>query len=155
MVAAEKTQLLNLLTSSHTATQNAIEGVDLEIVVYENPSWQIRDIIWHLAAWDRQVTKSIRAFIEGDEYAIPEFDEDAFNREAIIEGRKLSSDQVLIEWHQARTGFKDAIQELPIEKHTLDLLYPWGDERGDIELLVTYMVKHDAEHRTEIASVLA
>jgi hypothetical protein len=155
MVAAEKTQLLDLLSSSHNATQIAIEGVNLETVVYQDPVWQIRDVIWHIAVWDRQVTKSIRAFIEGSEYAIPDFDENAFNKESIIEGRKLKLDQVLLEWNQARSGFKEAVQESPPEKIFVDLLYPWGDERGAIAQLVKYMVEHDAEHRTEIAAVLA
>jgi hypothetical protein len=30
------------------------------------------------------------------------------------------------------------------------MLYPWGDERGDISLLVHYMVEHDEEHLGEI-----
>jgi hypothetical protein len=59
MTAADQKELLNLLNTSHTTSHQSLEGVDLEAVVYKNPTWQIRDVIWHITVWDRQVTKSV------------------------------------------------------------------------------------------------
>ena len=81
-------QLSKSLLTSYSTTLNAIKGNDLKIIVYEDPAWQLRDVLWHIAVWDRQVTKSIQAFTDGREYSIPNFDEDNFNGEAFIEGKK-------------------------------------------------------------------
>lgn len=154
MTAINQKDLLNQLNTSHTTTQKSLEGVDLETVVYENPTWQIQDVVWHIAVWDRQATKSIRAFLDDSEYAIPDFNEDAFNGKAYAEGRKLNAEEILVEWNQARDEFSEIIKNFPEDKYSTDMLYPWGDERGDIVQLVDYMVEHDAEHRAEIAAAI-
>jgi uncharacterized damage-inducible protein DinB len=66
----------------------------------------------------------------------------------------LNAEQLLVEWDQARDEFSDMVKKFPEDKYSTDLLYPWGDERGDIVQLVEYMVEHDAEHRAEIAAAL-
>ena len=155
MTADNKKRLLDLLSESHTANLSSLEGNDMEVPVHADSDWQIRDIIWHIAVWDRQVTKSIRAFKDGDEYAIPALNEDEFNELAFQEGRKLTVEQIIEDYEQARGDFIASVQELPQEKYSEDLLYPWGDERGDVSQLVAYMVEHDTEHRDEIAAALA
>ena len=101
------------------------------------------------------MTKSIQAFSDGDEYALPALNENEFNERAFQEGRKLTGEQIIEDYEQARADFKASVQELLQEKYSEDLLYPWGDERGDVSQLVEYMVEHDAEHRDEIAAALA
>ncbi len=155
MTAVNKKHLLVLLSESHTANLSALEGNVMEVPVHADSDWQIKDIIWHIAVWDRQVTKSIQAFSDGGEYALPAFNENEFNERAFQEGRKLTEEQIIEGYEQARADFKASVQELPQEKYSEDLLYPWGDERGDVSQLVEYMVEHDAEHRDEIAAALA
>ena len=155
MTTINKNRLLDLLSKSHTANLTSLEGIDMEVPVHADSDWQIRDIIWHIAVWDRQVSKSIQAFTDGDEYAIPALNEDEFNERAFQEGRMLTEDQIMEEYEQSRADFKASVQNLPQEKYSEDLLYPWGDERGDVSHLVEYMVEHDAEHRDEIAAALA
>jgi len=155
MTAVNKKHLLDLLSESHTANLSSLEGNVMEVPVHADSDWQIRDIIWHIAVWDRQVTKSIQAFSDGDEYALPAFNENDFNERAFQEGRKLTEEQILEGYEQARADFKASVQDLPQEKYSEDLLYPWGDERGVVSRLVEYMVEHDAEHRDEIATALA
>jgi hypothetical protein len=147
-------QLSKLLLTSYSTTLNVIDGIDLKIIVYSDPAWQLRDVLWHIAVWDRQVTKSIQAFKDGREYSIPGFDEDKFNDEAFLEGKKLTDDQILEEYDQARRGFIDAVQEFPVAKYSSDFLYPWGDESGNLTTLVEDMHKHDQEHLAEINAVI-
>ena len=154
MADAFKEQLINSLTQSFINMQSTLKGIDLDLIIYEESSWQVRDILWHLAVWDRQVTKSIHAFIEDGEYAISNFDEDEFNQKSYLEGQRLTVNQILEEYDQARKGFKDAVQDFPTEKYSSEFLYPWGDENGDITTLVNDMVEHDEEHREEIKSAI-
>jgi hypothetical protein len=150
MAAEGKKHLIKLLTDSHTATRAAIEGVDPELPVYGDTGWRIRDIIGHIATWDRQVTKSLRAFQAGMEYAIPDLDEDSFNERSTKDQGALTAEQVYADCEQARQDFIKAVQEIPDDSYPGDLLYPWGDERGSIHKLVHYMVDHDEEHREDI-----
>jgi hypothetical protein len=153
---SDKNYLLDRLTESHSSFQAFLKGIDLELRVYSDSDWRIRDILGHIATWDREVTKSLRAFLDKSEYAIPDLDEDGteFNEQAVIEQRELSTQQIVAEWDQAREDFKAALSDIPIEQFPGDLLYPWGDERGSIAQLVEYMIEHDEEHKNEIAKFL-
>jgi hypothetical protein len=150
MNVKDKNDLLERLTETHVAIQETLKGTDLEFRVYTDSDWRIRDILGHITTWDREVTKSLRAFIAGTEYAILDLDEDIFNQQAVLAQRELPAQQIYLEWEQAREDFKAAIQEIPREKFAGELLYPWGDERGDIPQLVEFLIAHDNEHREEI-----
>ena len=150
MTGSQKTHLIDQLTQSHAATQGILNNVALDFLVYPEPPWQVRDILWHIAVWDRQVTKSIQAFLAGSEYAIPEFEEDQFNNAAFQDGRDLSPDALLTECDRARTEFQQAVERVPDDHFRTEFLYPWGDESGDVTQVVKEMLEHDEEHRTEI-----
>ena len=152
----EKEYLLNKLTETHLTIQSLIEGVDLELEVYSETNWRIRDLLGHIATWDREITRSLQAFINDSEYLTPDLDEEEtdFNQRAIEEQRSLSTEQIIAEWKQARVEFKEAIRAIPEDRFPGDLLYPWGDERGRIAQLVEYMIEHDEEHHQEIEEFL-
>lgn len=156
MSVDDKKNLLDKLTDAHVATRAMLEGVDLEIRVHTATDWRIRDILGHIATWDREVAKSLRAFRAGSEYFIPDIDEDEteFNEQAVIGQRALSTQQIYGEWEQARDDFREAIREIPPDLFPGDVLYPWGGERGSIAQLVDYMIEHDVEHRHEIENAL-
>lgn len=152
----EKKHLLKKVTKSHLAIMTIIEGVDLELRVHEDTDWRIRDILGHIATWDGKVAKSLRAFMVGSEYSIPDLDDDEtdFNEQAVTEQRKLSTHQLVSVWEQARADLKAAVTEIPVSKFPGDVLYPWGDERGSITKLVDFTIEHDEEHREEILKAL-
>jgi len=156
METGDKKYLLDKLDTTHSAIQEILEGVDLELQVYVDSGWRIRDILGHIATWDREVTKSLRSFLTESEYVIPDLDEDEsdFNEQAVSEQRELSTQEIVVEWEQALDDFKAALNAIPTDKFPGDLLYPWGDERGSIAQLVEYMIEHDEEHRDEIMKIL-
>jgi hypothetical protein len=154
MTVGDKEYLLEKLTEALSATRAILKGVDLEMRVYTDTDWRIRDILGHITTWDREVTKSLRAFLAGTEYVIPDLDEDEFNQQSVLEQRQLSTQQIQMEWEQARDDFKEAIREIPSDQFSGDLLYPWGDERGSIAQLIEYMIEHDDEHRDEIVRAM-
>ena len=154
MSDGDKEYLLEKLTEAHSAIRAILEGVDLEMRVYTDTDWRIRDILGHITTWDREVTKALRAFLAGTEYVIPDLDEDEFNQQSVMEQRQLSTKQIQVEWEQARDDFKEAIREVPSDQFPGDLVYPWGDERGSITQLIEYMIEHDEEHRDEIVKAI-
>lgn len=154
MPLEEKTRLLELLAQTHSTTRESLEGVDLELAVYTDSGWRIRDILGHIATWDRQVAKSLRAYRDGKDYALPNHDEDAFNAQDISEQQELKTQQVFDEWEKAREEFKNAVEEIPFDRFPGDVLYPWGDERGTIAFLVETMTEHDTEHQDEFVKAI-
>ena len=124
--------------------------------VYEDAEWRIRDILGHIATWDREVSKSLGAYRNGTEYFIPDIgdDETDFNKQSVKEQGELSPQRIVVEWKQARAEFIAAIDDIPLDKYPGDLLYPWGNERGSIARLVEYMIEHEEEHRTEMVEAV-
>jgi hypothetical protein len=154
MTLEVKQRLLELLTQTHTSTRAFLEGIDLTRPVYPDSKWRIRDIIGHIATWDRQSAKSLRAYRVGKEYAIPNLDENDFNEQTVLEQQEMSTQQIFEEWELAREDFKLAVEEIPLDRFPGDLLYPWGDESGTIANLVKMMTDHDVEHRGEIVTAI-
>ncbi|NIS79628.1 MAG: hypothetical protein GTO14_05330 [Anaerolineales bacterium] len=156
MSMGDKKYLVQKLTETRLATHVILKGVDLEIRVYTDTDWRIRDILGHLATWDREVAKSLRAFSAGNEYFIPDIEEDEseYNEQAVLEQRNLSTQQIYEEWEQAHDDFREAVRIIPSELFPGDVLYPWGDERGSIARLVDYMIEHEVEHRLEIENAI-
>jgi hypothetical protein len=76
MSVGDNDDLLEKLIETRSATRALLKDVDPEMRVYTDPEWRIRDILGHIATWDRQVAKSLRAFRAGTEYFIPDIDED-------------------------------------------------------------------------------
>ena len=150
----ERDLLIDKLAESYTDTRMLIEGIDLDICVYTDAEWRIKDIIGHVTTWDRQVIRSLNAFIAGIEYSIPELEEDSFNQQQVLEKRNMTASQVFIDAEQARKDFIEAVREIPLDRFPGDLLYPWGDERGSIVTLVEYMIDHEHEHRDEIVKAI-
>ena len=122
--------------------------------VYGDTGWRVRDILAHIAVWDLEAVKSLRAYRVDGEYAIPNLEEDEFNQQSLLGWRELSAEAVLIQYEQARQDFIDALKDIPSDMYPGDLLYPWGDEHGTIPQLVDYMIGHDVEHRQEIQKAI-
>lgn len=156
MSVVDRDHLLERLKETHSAIRAILKGVDLEMRVYIETGWRIRDILGHIATWDREVAKSLRAFLAGIDYAIPNVDgdESEFNEQTVAEQRELSTQQIVAEWEQARDDLKVALNEIPMDQFPGDLLYPWGDERGTIVRLVETMIEHDREHHEEIVKAV-
>jgi uncharacterized damage-inducible protein DinB len=160
MTEKNKSYLIDLQMETHSDLREIVAAADPEMPVFvdsdEGASWRIRDILGHIATWDMETARSLRAYRAGGVYLTPDFDEDEddFNQQAVAEQRKLTTQELVAEWKQAHEEFKEAVQDIPDDQFSGDLLYPWGDERGTISYLVDYMVKHAVEHRDEIAKAI-
>ena len=156
MSATEKKRLLDALTKSHLAVRRKLDDIDFELIVYAETGWRVRDIVGHIATWDREVAKSLRAYMAGFEYLTPDLDEEEnqFNEAAVREQQKLTSQQILEEFEKAYDELWVAIADIPSDHFPGELRYPWGDERDSIAQLVEYMIEHAVEHQEEILKTI-
>ena len=70
MNADVKTSLLTRLSETHTATREILNEVDLEICVFSDTNWRIRDILGHIATWDRVLANALKAYIDGSQCVV-------------------------------------------------------------------------------------
>jgi hypothetical protein len=100
MSTGDKKHLLERLKGSHLTIRGILKGADLEMRVYTETGWRIRDILGHIATWDLEVADSLRAFSAGSEYSTPgvDGDETEFNKQAVFGQRKLSTEGIRAEW---------------------------------------------------------
>ena len=156
MSEAEKNDLINALRESYAQLTDLLGEADLEMQAYTDSDWQIKDILGHIATWDREAAKSLTAYLKGEEYLTADLDEDEtdFNERDVIEKRQLSADEIRFDWKSAREELIAAVRAIPPDSFPGDLLYSWGDERGSIRLLVEYMIEHEEEHLDEILAAI-
>ena len=117
MTVVEKAQLLDALSESFAATRAVWEQADPEMQVYGDTGWRVRDILAHIAVWDLEAVKSLRAYRVDGEYAIPNLEEDEFNQQSLLGWRELSAEAVLIQYEQARQDFIDALKDIPSDMY--------------------------------------
>ena len=151
-----KEEILQRLAETHHALEKTIEGLDLDLVIHADTDWRIRDILGHIATWDRVLIHAIQCFLEGSEYVIPSMvgDETDYNQSKVLEQRTLPTEEIYQEWIKARKDFINSVQSTPPEKFSEELAYPWGDERGSLAEMIEYMVDHDSEHQEEILAAI-
>ena len=145
-----KQNLLDLISTTYPGLFEQLESVDLERVIYEDSGWRGRELLSHMAAWNLVVATTLEHFSRGEDYLIPDLEEDEFNQRTALEHQDLPVDEVIVYWKHSVEEMTFAIEKIPAEKFPGNLLYPWGDERGDIIQLVKYFIEHDEEHVAEI-----
>ncbi len=149
-----KQDLLNLIRETHSALLTTIDKTDLEIIIHKDSGWRAREMLSHIGAWDRELVHTLREFNEGNEYLTPDFDEDAFNGQAALAQKNMSTGEIVEDWKDAREELFKALEMIPAEKFPGELLFPWGDERGSIYELIKYFCDHDLEHKEEIENFM-
>ena len=151
-----KNDILKRLADSHAELKKALEGLDLEMIVHSDTQWRIRDILGHIATWDRVLIRAIQSYLSGSEYIIPGMvgDETDYNEGKVSDQGDLSTSEILQDWNQAREDFVSAVQDIPPDRLRDELNFPWGDERGSLSLMIEYMIEHNGEHQEEILEAL-
>ena len=93
MSAEEKQRLVESLTELHNSILAALEGIDMEMFVYKDSGWRVRDIIGHISTWDQEIANSLQAYKAGNEYLTPDLDEEEieFNENEVMKQKKLSN----------------------------------------------------------------
>ncbi len=146
----EKQRLIALLGSSRRAAIEALRGMDEYAVVYPESGWRVKDVLGHLAAWEREALAALQAYHEHDEYTLGEDYELArYNEENYQKRREFYPAQCRIDWGMVRRDLQFAVHDLDPARLFDEMLYPWG-ERGTVPDLIESMIAHEEEHIQEM-----
>lgn len=95
-----------------------------ESALYGN--WTVKDLLAHVAAWDRELVRGLDQLLAGRRPAFPGYNEAAFNAQAIEASRLLSFDDVLAELRSAHEALVSRIEALTDEEWRRSSPHRWG-----------------------------
>ncbi len=146
------------LTGARKRLLEAIEGLDeaaAERVVHGE--WRVRDLLTHLASWDRLVHAFLQDVTAGrrsfEVSAHPDNDWAEWNANQVARGSARALDERQSELEGARDALLEAVYALDRTTLDLELLSPWGFVDTVLGHVVTQAV-HDAQHTDQILAVL-
>lgn len=158
MVASrpERDPWVEQLERARRETNAALEGADWAGMVDPRTGWRVQDVVGHIAAWEVEMNRSLRAHAGGGEYTIQHIQSwmDRWNAEQIEMRKTWGVDQVRAEFDAARGEFIAFLRALPDERLVEPILTPW-DVRGSLRYAIEVMLAHEAEHRRAIQRALA
>lgn len=110
--------------------------------------WSVRDLLAHLASWDRETTATYRGMLRGERLPFLDLDEEgiqAFNDKHYAQWKENSIDQSVSELQAAREEMLALLRN--VDNSVLFAPAP-GDEQADFSIAacIPISVNHDEEH---------
>lgn len=151
MIATARRQMLaGQLDDARERLINSYAGLSAEEMVEPGVAgeWSVRDILAHIAGWDREVISVYNAMLRGERPAFLDIDMDGieiFNQEQHAQAEGASLDEVLTELLAAREDMLAVLRE--VSNAALFAPAP-GDEHSDLSIAACVGVSqnHDEEH---------
>jgi uncharacterized damage-inducible protein DinB len=146
------------LQSARRRLLDALEDLDDDAAgQVVHGEWRVRDLLTHLAAWDRLVLGFVNDLAAGrrsfDLTAPPEDDWAGWNATQVAAGDALPLRERLRELDAARDALMEATYRLERADLDLELLAPWGFVDSVLGHIVTQAV-HDSQHTDQILEAL-
>ncbi len=151
---AQRRFLSARLAAERGALLDGLLGLD-ETTLTRRPvfdDWTVKDILAHIAAWDRWEEETMRAILGGNEPDFTAVQDFAVSNAAFVAaGRNRSLDDVVAELMAARSDWVVWLESLPDEDFFQPRAY-YGHDWTFSEVPVQVQWEHDAGHAAEIAS---
>ena len=147
---ARRQMLAGQLSDARERLMTSFDGLSEEDMLEPGPAgeWSVRDILAHLAAWDRETTRTYRLMLEGERPHFLDLSDDeiqSFNEEHHAAMQNMTLEEVLTELAGSREEMLDLLRET--DNARLFAPAP-GDEHADLSIAacVQVSISHDEEH---------
>jgi predicted RNase H-like HicB family nuclease/uncharacterized damage-inducible protein DinB len=151
---AQRHHLLARLASERAGLLEQLVGLD-ERALTEVPvvdDWTIKDLLAHIAAWDRWEERSMRAMVAGKEPDLRALHNlDATNVAFVAEWHERNLGKVVGELLAARAGWEAWLLDLPLEEFFRPRQHE-GEDWSFYSSPLPVQWRHDAEHAKQIAA---
>jgi hypothetical protein len=145
-----------VIQSARKELESVLEGLD-EAQMTEVPvqgEWTIKDILVHIAAWERLAADRIKAARSGSALHYPviqgDQDADAFNARVYTESRTKSLAEVQIEFETAHQALLNQVEALDDAILSEKLPFDWAGNLSYQVLISANTHWHYHEHRAAI-----
>lgn len=154
ILSAYRRWLLARLASERARLLEQVLGLD-ERLLTKVPvvgDWAVKDVLAHIAGWDRWEDRTMRCMVAGDR---PDFasveDLDASNAAIVAAWRERSLTEVVAEFKTVRRDWVAWLQDLPLEEF-FGARSCGGDDWSFYSDPLRVQWQHDAGHADEIAA---
>ena len=145
VIRTERARLKSLLVGL-TASQKVEPGVEA--------SWSIKDILAHIAAWERLAYDRIQAAVTGNPLKFPlikgDADVDKFNAEVFEKNQKSSIAEVTAEFQDSHRDFISQIENLDEDFLSKPLPFDWAGKLTAQVVISANTHWHYVEHAESI-----
>jgi uncharacterized damage-inducible protein DinB/predicted RNase H-like HicB family nuclease len=153
ILAAYRRYLLARLATERVGLVGEVLNLDGRVLTERavHGDWTVKDILAHIAAWDRWEDRTMRCMVSGERPDLAALEDlSASNASYVAESRDRSLDGVLTELCAARTGWVTWLESLPEEQFFRSRSYEgWDWTFYAVPLRVQW--QHDAHHAERIA----
>ena len=130
----------------------ALERIAPQAEIY--PSWNVKQVLDHIAGWDKLVASSLRAY-QNDETPVHSVKSiDQYNAASVSARHSLSLEQSRQAYDDARQEVLQILHSLPEDMLTRRYKAPWGGN-CTIASLVKIFVTHEEEHAKRFEELLS
>jgi uncharacterized protein (TIGR03083 family) len=138
-----------------TSTQMELLLAQLSVAEMNQPGavgvWSVKDVLAHLAFWERYAVNTLRAVARGETPELSADDETERRNASVVAQyyqRPLSA--VIADWQQAREELLDAIEDLDDEDLNDPDRFPWSAGQSLLDRLAGNSYDHEQEHIEQI-----
>jgi len=151
ILKALRQRLLVQLDAERAVLLQQLEGLDEKtlIGVPVMDDWTVRDILAHIAAWDRWELQEMKHMLAGhppDLTAVR--DVDSFNEVIVAMWRERALAEVLDEMNEARAQWVDWMKKVPVVEFFRQRMF--GGQDWSFMNCVQVQLQHDREHAAQI-----
>jgi hypothetical protein len=151
----DATQLAALVQTTSTELERLI--MPLSVAQMNQPgavgSWSVKDVLAHIAFWERYAADVVRAARCGE---TPQLDvedlTESRNASVVAQYYLMSLGAVLASWHTAREELLDQIAELSEADLNESHRFPWSEGRSLLNRIADNSYEHEQEHIEQIRS---
>jgi hypothetical protein len=141
-IRATSTQLELLIARLTVAQMNQAGAVG---------DWSVKDVLAHIAFWERYATGVITAARQGE---APQLDAEdgteSRNASVVAQYYLASMGAVIASWNEAREELIDQIEELSDADLNDQQRFPWNEGRALLERIAANSYEHEHEHIEQI-----
>ncbi|MCG3259321.1 MAG: DinB family protein [Candidatus Heimdallarchaeota archaeon] len=125
----DKEKTREFLKEEHERMNSVINSLNVEELVQYHivKAWNIKDILAHLAAWNKELTKSIGIVLDKNDVWFRTKNEEEFNKIQVVLRKSRSVEEIIDEWKNSFTKLIEKIESLSDDQWNFDSGFKWKD----------------------------
>jgi len=125
----DKEKTREFLKEEHERLNSVINSLNVEELVQYHivKAWNIKDILAHLAAWNKELTKSIGIVLDKNDVWLRTMNEEEFNKIQVVLRKSRSVEEIIDEWKNSFTKLIEKIESLSDDQWNFDSGFKWKD----------------------------
>jgi hypothetical protein len=159
-VTINKGELMQQLQTARDQSVAALALVhpDWEQVIHADSGWTVKDLIWHITAWELEMDRGLKSWSQGATYLMADLDGDQLDDyNALIRERRQNDSAYNIrrDWEACRLNLMHTLANMHPSRLEALMTPPWGGKEIEAFRLIYDAIEHEREHLDEIVKAVS